>query len=114
MKKILALIIAINLVQLAHAGGKYTVISKIYNDGKMIGSPTLFVDPNKETSISISDLYSYTLTVNPVNETSVIVLAYLNTGAQELSPELAVEIGKEASIEVGDQKLSVLVNKSGN
>ncbi|MCG8317747.1 MAG: hypothetical protein MI976_31415, partial [Pseudomonadales bacterium] len=112
MKKIIALIAAINLVPLAHACGEYIVTSKIYSNGKMIGAPLMIVESNKEASTSISDLYSYTITVNPVNESSAVVSTHLNIDGRKLSPQLTVEIGKEAGVEIENQKLSILVSKS--
>ena len=111
MKKLIGLVALFGFVVVAQANDKFTVNAKIFNDKKLIGSPTLVVNSSKEASISVDDLYSFSLTLTPVNDSTVNLATELELGEDHIAPSLVVELGKEATINIGGKELSVIVNK---
>jgi hypothetical protein len=111
VKKLIGLVALFGFVVVAQANDKFTVNAKIFNDKKLIGSPILVVNSSKEASISVDDLYSFSLTLTPVNDSTVNLATELELGEDYIAPSLVVELGKEATINIGDKELSVIVNK---
>ena len=114
MKKLIGLVALFGFITIAQANDNFTVNAKFYDNKKLIGSPTLVVNPNKEASISIDDLYSFSLTLTPVDDSTVNLTTELELGGEHISPSLVVELGKEATVNVGGKELSVIVNKSSS
>ena len=114
MKKLIGLIALLGFTSIAKAGDSYVVNTKIYDNKKLISSPTLIVNPNKEASVSVDNLYSFALKLTPANDSTVNLNTKLEVGGESISPSLVVELGKEASINIGGKEFSVIVNKSSS
>ena len=112
MKKLIGFVALLGFVTIAQANDNFTVNAKLYDNKELIGSPSLVVNPNKEASISIGDLYSFSLTLTPVDDSTVNLATELELGGERVAPSLVVELGKEATINIGGKELSVIVNKS--
>ena len=111
MGQLFVLVTLLGFASITQANDSFVVNSKIYENNELIGSPTLTVNANGEAAISVEDLYSFALTVSPVDDSTVNLATRLEIGGEEISPSLVVEIGKNASISVGSKELSVIVNK---
>ncbi len=111
MKKLIGLVALLGFVTTAQANDNFTINAKLYDDEKLIGSPTLVVNPNGEASISVGDLYIFSLTLTPVDGSIVNLATELKLGGERIAPTLSVELGKEATINIGGKELSVVVNK---
>ena len=114
MKKLIGLVALFGFIFVAQANDKFTVNAKIFNDKKLVGSPILVVNSNKEASISVDDLYSFSLTLTPVDDSTVNLTTELELGEDHIAPSLVVELGKEATINIGGKELSVIVDKSSS
>ena len=114
MKKLIGFVALLGFVTIAQANDNFTVNAKLYDNKELIGSPSLVVNPNKEASISIGDLYSFSLTLTPVDDSTVNLATELELGGERVAPSLVVELGKEATINIGGKELSVIVNKSSS
>jgi hypothetical protein len=114
MKKLIGLGALFGFITFAQASDNFTVKAKIYDNNKLVSAPTFMVDPNKEASISIDDLYTFSITLTPVDDSTVGLATELELGGERIAPSLVVELGKEATINIGGKEFSVLVNKSSS
>jgi hypothetical protein len=114
MKKLIGLITLLAFSSMAKSSDSYVVSTKIYHNNNLISSPTFIVNPNKEASISVDDLYSFALKLTQASDSTVNLSTKLEIGGEIISPSLIVEFGKEARINVGSKKFSVIVNKSSS
>ena len=114
MKQLTGLVTLFGFITIAQANDNFTVNAKFYDNKKLIGSPTLVVNSNKEASITIEDLYSFSIRLTPVDNLTVNLATELELGGEHIAPFLAVQLGKEATINIGDKQLSVIVNKSSH
>ncbi|MBQ4847726.1 hypothetical protein [Pseudoalteromonas sp. MMG005] len=112
MKKLIGLVTLLGFVSIANASERFVVNTKIYNDKHLIGAPTLIVDSNETGSISVSELYRFSLTVTPIDDSTVSIVSELELGGKQMSPSLEVELGKEASINMDGKAFSVIVSKA--
>ncbi|HAZ79824.1 MAG TPA: hypothetical protein DCX08_07810 [Porticoccaceae bacterium] len=113
MKKLIGLFALFCFVTIAQANDNFTVNAKLYDNKELIGLPTLVVNPNNEASIS-SDLYSFSLTLTPVDDSTVNLATELELVGERIAASLVVELGKEAIINIDGKELSVIVNKSSS
>lgn len=114
MKKLIGLIVLLGFASIVKAGDSYIVNTKIYDNKKLISSPTLVVKPNKEATVSVDNLYSFALKLTPSNDSTININTKLKVAGENISPSLVVELGKEASINVGGKEFSIIVNKSSS
>ena len=114
MKKLIGLIALFSFITIAQENESFVVNAKIYDNNNLIGSPTLVVNSNKEASVSIDDLYSFSLTLTPIDDSTVSLATELQLGGEHISPSLVVKLGEEASVNVGGKEFSVIVNKSSS
>lgn len=114
MKKLIGLMALLGFTSIVKAGDNYIVSTKIYDNNNLISSPTLIVNPNKEASISVDNLYSFTLKLTTANESTVNIYTKLEVGGESISPYLLVELGEEANINIGGKEFSIIVNKSSS
>jgi len=114
MKKIIGLIALLGFASIVKADDSFVVSTKIYDNKNLISSPILTVNPNKEASVSVDDLYSFSLKVIPANDSTVNLNTKLKLGGESISPSLVVQLGKEASINIGGKEFSVIVIKSSS
>ena len=114
MKKLIGLVALFGFITISQANDNFTVNAKLYDNKELIGSPSLVVNPKKEASISIGNLYSFSLTLTPVDDSTVNLATELELGGERFAPSLVVELGQEATINIGGKELSVIVNKSNS
>jgi hypothetical protein len=62
--------------------------------------------------VSVDDNYNLSLLIKEIGEKTVVVSINLKLKNKEINPMFEVELGKDASISVGETKLSILVTKS--
>ena len=96
------------------AAQTYQVSTSVYLDGKLIASPVMVVEANKMASITVGEDFSYNLTVKPNQGDTVDVITAVTLGKDRVTPSFTVAYGKEASMEMGPQKLTLLVTKVGS
>ena len=114
MKKLIGLVALFGFITIAQANDKFIVNAKLYDNKELIGTPWIEVIPNNEASISISNLYSFSLTLTPVDDSTVNLATELELGGERVAPSLVVELGQEATINIGGKELSVIVYKSSS
>ncbi|TDP28007.1 hypothetical protein DEU29_1243 [Idiomarina aquatica] len=85
--------------------------SSIYRNGELVKSPVMIVEADKKAYMTIGDDFRYELTVSSKSGDTVKVQTAMNVGSATMNPSLTVFYDKEASVEVGDTKLTVLVSK---
>ena len=99
----------------AQTNDTFVINTNIYENKQFIGAPTLVVHSNKDASISVEGLYDFSLNLISIDATTVNLKTELKTEEGEpLSSSFIVQLGKEASIDIGDKTLSIRVNKSNN
>jgi len=92
----------------------YQVTSSLYQDGELVASPVMLVEANTEAAIQIGDDVRYQLIVSPQSETTAALTASVKVGTEQSQPSLLVKYDTEASLQMGAQKLVVLVSKKGS
>ena len=88
--------------------------TSVYSQGKLVASPTMVVEADKMASISMDNGFSYNLTVKPNQDETAGVVAAVTVGDSTINPSFTVAYGKEATMEIGTQKLTLLVSKVGS
>ncbi|GHG66549.1 hypothetical protein GCM10010919_14330 [Alishewanella longhuensis] len=96
------------------AADTYQVSESVYSQGKLVASPTIVVEADKMASITMGNNFSYNLTVKPNQDETAGVVAAVTVGDSTINPSFTVAYGKEATIEIGSQKLTLLVSKVGS
>jgi hypothetical protein len=96
------------------AAQTYQVSTSVYTDGELVASPVMVVEADKMASITIGDDFSYNLTVRPNHDETVDVTTAVKVGSDTVTPSFTLAYGKEATMEIGSQKLTLLVSKVGN
>lgn len=114
MKKLISLVTLFGLTASVQATDSFVVETKIYNDNKLIGSPTLIVNNGEKASISVENLYDFTLTLADAGDSTVNVDTKLALKGEYIDPSFTIEIGKEASLNIGDKAFSVVVNRANS
>lgn len=95
------------------AAQTYQVSTSVYADGELVASPVMVVEADKMASITIGDDFSYNLTVRPNHDETVDVTTAVKVGSDTVTPSFTLAYGKEATMEIGSQKLTLLVSKVG-
>jgi hypothetical protein len=96
------------------AAQTYQVSTSVYANGELVASPVMVVEADKMASITIGDDFSYNLTVRPNHDETVDVTTAVKVGSDTVTPSFTLAYGKEATMEIGSQKLTLLVSKVGN
>ncbi|RLV59740.1 hypothetical protein D5018_10795 [Parashewanella curva] len=109
MRKLLGLALFLGLISSANAN--YLVNVKLLNNAETIANPTLVVSPDKEVSVEVSKLYNLKLTVSPESKSTVKIATQLSLNGEKMSPVLITELGKPASIQVGNKEMSILITE---
>jgi len=74
----------------------------------------MVVEADKMVSITMGNDFSYNLTVKPNQDEKAGVDVAVTVGDSTINPSFTVAYGKEATIEIGSQKLTLLVSKVGS
>lgn len=93
------------------AADGFLVSSSVFTNGELVESPVMEVEADKKAYMTIGDDFRYELTVSPKQDEAVEVKAAVEVGEHVITPTLTVFYGKEALVEIGETKLTVLVNK---
>lgn len=96
------------------AAQTYQVSTSVHVDGELIASPVMVVEADKMASITIGNDFRYNLTVKPNQDDTVDVITAVTLGKDTITPSFTVAYGKEATMEMGSQKLTLLVSKVGS
>ncbi|WP_105264795.1 hypothetical protein [Pseudoalteromonas sp. T1lg76] len=96
------------------AAETYQVTTSVYTNGELVASPVVLVEADKATSMTIGENFSYNLTVKPNQDETADIITALTLENDTLTPSFTVAYGKEASIEIGTQKLTILVSRVDN
>jgi len=112
MKKLISIVILLCVSGIISAKNIYMVSAKIYDQNTLLGSPIIGVEANRKASVSVDDSYHLSLLIKEMSEKTVGVSINLKLKDKKLNPVLEVELGKNASVAVGETKLSILVTKS--
>ena len=65
-------------------------------------------------SITMDNGFSYNLTVKPNQDETAGIVAAVTVGDSTINPSFTVAYDKEVTMEIGAQKLTLLVNKVGS
>lgn len=96
------------------AADTYQVSTSVYAKGKLVASPEVVVEANKAALITIGNDFSYNVKVTPNQDAAVLVDTSVTVGDDRINPSLTVALGREASIEIGEQKLTGVISKVGS
>lgn len=115
MKTKMALLLAAMLASGSSlANDTYQVTTSIYANGELVAAPNMVVEAEKTASIHIEPDLKYQLTLTPQSNNSVAILTRVTTNNKTINPSFLVDYNKEATVVIGSQKLTVLVNKIGS
>ncbi|MDP4945161.1 MAG: hypothetical protein NWQ48_06575 [Alishewanella sp.] len=89
----------------------YQVSTSVYSQGKRVAAPAMMVEADKMASITMDSGFSYTLTVTPNQDETAGVVAVVTVGDSKINPSFTVAYGKEATIAIVEQKLTLMINK---
>ena len=115
MKTKASLLVAALLASVScFAADTFQVSTSVYSQGKLVASPTMVVEADKMASITMENGFSYNLTVKPNQDETAGVVTAITLGDSTINPSFTVAYGKEATMEIGAQKLTLLVTKVGS
>ena len=93
------------------AADTFRVSSSVFKSGELAESPVMIVEEGKMADMTVGDDFRYELTVSPTQGETVEVQAAVEVGKSVINPTLTVFYDKEASVEIDQTKLMVLVSK---
>ena len=93
------------------AADSYKVSTSVFKDGELIASPVMLVNAEEMASIAVDTALQYNLTVKPYNEHTAKVVTALKVGDDVAEHETTVAYDKEATVDNGKDKLTLLVRK---
>ena len=93
------------------AADSYKVSTSVFKDGELIASPMMLVNAEEMASIAVDTELQYNLTVKPYNEHTAKVVTALKVGDDVAEHETTVAYDKEATVDNGKDKLTLLVRK---
>lgn len=96
------------------AAETYQVSTSVYANGELVASPVMVVEADKMTAITMDNGFSYNLTIKPNQDETAGVVAAVTVGGSTMNPSFTVAYSKEATMEIGAQKLTLLVSKVGS
>lgn len=114
MRELIGLVTFLGFIATTQAYDNFRVIAKFYDNEEFIGSSTLVVNPSKQATISVDGLYMFSLKLTPIDNSMINLATELELGGEHMTPSLVVELDKEASINIGDKGISVIVSKSSS
>ncbi|WP_426240968.1 hypothetical protein [Psychrobacter sp. TWP2-1-2] len=93
------------------AADAYKVSTSVFKGGELIASPVMLVNAEEMASIAIDTDFEYNLTVRPSNEDTAKVVTAVKVGNDVTEHETTVVYDKEATVDNGNDKLTLLVHK---
>ena len=113
MKKQLGLIAGALLVSTScFAADSFQVETSVYKANELLASPVMRVEEKQLATISIGEGFSYEVKVTPQKENTAAIETSITLAGRSFTPSFVVEYGKQASFEIGENKVSILVTKS--
>lgn len=114
MKKLVTALFAMLFVSPVLAQSIFQVASQVFHHGELVASPVMLVEANKEASMSMGDDFYYQLTVSPNDDNTVSIVTRVTVAGETFEPSLIVAYDREAIIEIGAQKLSMVISKASH
>ncbi|MDF3126785.1 hypothetical protein [Rheinheimera sp. 1928-s] len=96
------------------AAETYQVSTSFFKNGELVAAPMLIVEADQTASFTLGDDFSYNLTITPKQDQTVGVATAVTFGSDTITPSFILAYDKEASMEIGDKKLTLLVSKVGS
>ena len=93
------------------AADAYKVSTSVFKDGELIASPVMLVNAEEMASIAVDNKFQYNLTVKPYNEHTAKVITAVKIDDDLTEQETTVAYDKEATVDNGKDKLTLLVRK---
>jgi|AntDeeMinimDraft_5_1070356.scaffolds.fasta_scaffold33379_1 hypothetical protein len=93
------------------AADTFQVSSSVFKGGELLESPVMVVQADKRAYMTIGDDFHYELTVSPKQGETVEVSTKIKVGENSINPSLTLIYDREASVEIDQTKLMVLVSK---
>ena len=93
------------------AADAYKVSTSVFKDGELIASPVMLVNAEEMASIAVDNKFQYNLTVKPSNEHTAKVITAVKIDDDLTEQETTVAYDKEATVDNGKDKLTLLVRK---
>nr|WP_136252404.1 hypothetical protein [Ningiella ruwaisensis] len=93
------------------ADDTFRVSTSVYVNGELLGSPEMILESNKSATLSIGESFNYRVTVHPKSINTAEIVTELSDSTGAMNPRFVVEYGKEASIEIGEKLITVLVTR---
>ena len=94
------------------AADSFQVETSVYKANELLASPVMLVEEKQPASISIGEGFSYEVKVTPQQNNTAAVETSITLAGSYFTPSFVVEYGKQASFEIGENKVSILVTKS--
>jgi hypothetical protein len=94
------------------AADSFQVETSVYKANELLASPVMQVEEKQPATISVGDSFSYEVTVIPQKENTAAIETSITLAGRAFTPSFIVEYGKQASFEIGENKVSILVTKS--
>lgn len=91
----------------------YQVSTSLLKNGELVASPVMVVEAGKMALVAVGSDFSYNLTLKPNLDQTANIIAAVTMGEDTIQPEFTVAYGKQATVQVGEQKLTLLVHKTG-
>ncbi|MGM0905253.1 MAG: hypothetical protein ACQEVQ_01825 [Pseudomonadota bacterium] len=110
MKTIIGLLTLFGVASFANA--EYLVSLKLYNNEELIGVPTMTVESDRNSSVSVENTYEFKVLLTPVDDDTIKIDSFYKVGNEQISPSIVAKLGKESSVSIGSKSFSVVVNKS--
>ncbi|MCF2849548.1 hypothetical protein NH514_20325 [Pseudoalteromonas sp. ACER1] len=113
MKKQLGLVAGVFLASTScFAADSFQVETSVYKANELLASPEMLVEEKQPASISIGEGFSYEVKVTPLQNNTAAIETSITLAGRSFAPSFVVEYSKQASFEIGENKMSILVTKS--
>lgn len=112
MYRLSFLLLLISASCTAHAAEAYDVSLQIFQNARLVGSPSLIVEDDKPASIRVGgeNGYEISVTTHRVQPDLIDVLMNLAIDHDSIAPEMLVPPDEKASVAVGDIKVAIVVS----
>lgn len=116
MKKFITLALFLGFASpILQADDAYVVNSGIYYNETLIAKPVLTVLPGQQATIEASfaedDAYRLAITVHPIDDANINIVANLKLAGESLSLSMVLELGQPGQIRTGTRRLDLIVEK---
>lgn len=113
---ILALLITISSCSSVEQPSQYLVKFTVTDKERVLGNPSISVEPGKTASMATSgdDGYELSINVSPTQPNEALVNAFLKTSSGEIEPSLLVKPGEAAGAGNNNMRLTILVSEIRN